>query len=239
MTSTSEPLGELSFAERERRTRQNRPRTSTLRSSFAVFLGQPTPRIILALAVASGVARAFAGPAVWWDVALVAATVVYWPFQEWVLHRWVLHIRPFRVAGRTIDLTFARRHREHHENPSEFGLVFLPWHIPLLAWLVFFVLLTLLLPASALRWTALTAVSFAALVYEWVHHMAHCDYRPRSRWMRRVWQNHRMHHYRNEQHWFAFTVPHIDEWFGTGGDAQTVETSETVRTLGVDQTGAT
>lgn len=218
----------------ERETLRSRPSTATTREAVSVFFSYPTPRLILALLLLTTGARASAGAFEPWDLLIVLAVAVLWPMQEWFLHRFVLHIRPFTWRGRTIDLEFARRHRQHHENPSNFDLVFLPLYVPILAYAVFFGLLTLVLPTWSLRWTAMAAVTAASLLYEWVHFMSHCDHRPKTRWMREIWRNHRLHHYRNELHWFSFTVPRIDQWMGTGGSPSSVPASPTVRSLGVD-----
>ena len=80
----------------------------------------------------------------------------------------------------------------------------------------------------------MTSAALVALVYEWTHFSTHCDYRPKSDFAKKIWRNHRMHHYRSEHHWYAFTAPYVDEWLGTGGEPRDVEPSETVRTLGVN-----
>ena len=57
------------------------------------------------------------------------------------------------------------------------------------------------------------------LGYEWTHYLVHSDYRPRSRWYRSVWRNHRLHHYKNEHYWFTVTTAGTaDRLFGTYPD---------------------
>src|SRR5439155_1152550 len=53
--------------------------------------------------------------------------------------------------------------------------------------------------------TYLVAASAAGLSYEWVHFLVHSDYRPVTRAYRAVWNNHRLHHYKNEHYWFTVT----------------------------------
>lgn len=222
------------LARAEARTRRERPPTRTPGQAFRVFWRYPTPPLISLLVVACVVVRATAlGHAglAWTEVALVAGWWIWWPFQEWVGHRFVLHIKPRRVFGRTFDPMFARRHRAHHHNPSDFPLVFLPIGVVLGAFVVI---------GGAQLWlvgpvhtaTAMAGVSLAALFYEWTHYIAHCDYTPTGGWWHRVVKSHRMHHYRSEQHWYAFIVPHIDDWLGTGGGSE-VPRTETTRSLGV------
>ena len=80
-------------------------------------------------------------------------------------------------------------------------------------------------------------VAFAgmAIAYEWVHYLTHTNYVPRGAYYRRLWRNHRLHHYKNEHHWFGFIVPWVDTAFGTDPALKDVETSPTCRNLGVDE----
>ena len=57
---------------------------------------------------------------------------------------------------------------------------------------------------------------------------------PRLPYYRRIWKNHRLHHFKSEGHWFSFTVPYVDAWLGTEPAVDSVATSETARTVGVD-----
>ena len=48
-----------------------------------------------------------------------------YPFGEWAIHVYLLHLRPFGSAGRRVDLATAQAHREHHEAPNDLGLILL------------------------------------------------------------------------------------------------------------------
>lgn len=170
------------------------------------------------------------------DSAIVAGVAVWWPIQEWVAHRYVLHAEPRTVAGRTIDPTVARLHRQHHLDPWKnvgLPLSFLIPAVPVHAgvWL-----LLARNPRRAL--TGMAAFSAATLVYEWTHFLTHTAYRPKRSWFRRLQRRHRLHHFKHEQHWFGFTVPFVDDLLRTAPDPRTLETSPTVRTLHVDKVHA-
>ena len=53
--------------------------------------------------------------------------VALFPVLEWVIHVFVLHWRPRRVGRCTLDTLLARKHREHHADPRDVPLVFIPW----------------------------------------------------------------------------------------------------------------
>jgi hypothetical protein len=80
--------------------------------------------------------------------------------------------------------------------------------------------------------TLLVSVYAIMAGYEWTHYLVHSDYRPRSRWYRSVWRNHRLHHYKNEHYWFTVTsAGTADRLFGTYPDPTTVEKSATAKNL--------
>lgn len=219
------------FSEIEAETRRTRPSTRTLAQVMGVFVRHRTPALILALASGAGALRLALGAIRASEAVLLLIVALYWPVQEWAAHRFILHLRPRTVCGVRVDPYFARRHRRHHQNPAHFPDVFLPVGVVVGAFAVFFAAVWAV-AGAALAASALTIVSLAALLYEWTHFLAHTDYPPRSAWARRIVRNHRLHHYRNEQRWFAFTVPYLDDWLSTGGEASQVPRSATTRTLG-------
>jgi len=205
----------------------------SLAAALPVFLRHPSPAILAGALVAVVAARLGVGGFSAADLWPLLALAVVWPFQEWLIHVFLLHARPFTVLGRRFDLALARKHRRHHREPENLAILF----IPLASYLYS-------LPAVALFWWAVTprlelALTGAAghlalaLRYEWVHYLIHTRYRPRGRWFRRLWRNHRLHHFRNERHWYGVTMLAADRALGTGGDEASVAASPTCRTLGV------
>lgn len=225
-------------ARRESQTRRTRPATATLAQAAEVFFRHPSPRILGGLTLAGLGARALLGRFRRKELLAPLVTASSWPLIEWGLHRYVLHLKPFEVLGHAVDPYFAVRHRRHHSNPSYFPDVFLPSGVIVGAYVA--AAGTAWFVSRDPRWvaTVLTSLSAVTLAYEWTHYVTHADYRPRSAVARRIWRNHRMHHYRSEHHWYAFMVPSVDDWLGTGGEPGDVEPSATVRTLGVPSAAA-
>jgi hypothetical protein len=207
----------------------------SLRVQFAHFFKQGSPRLLLLNFIVLFAARVFVGGFTATELLFVVGVAVWWPVQEWAAHRYLLHLKPHRFFGFTIDPLAARAHRQHHRQPWVIETTLLPQSVVLM-----------LIPIHALAWWLFTpslefmlagasAYAVAAIVYEWTHYICHAHYVPQGAYYRRIWKNHRLHHFKNEHHWFAFTVPHIDTWMGTDPPVATVETSDTVRTLGVDE----
>ncbi len=191
------------------------PGADTLPGAIRLFFRFPTPRLLLGYACLLGAVRvglAVAGqtPVALGDLLVMLGVAAYWPLQEWTLHAWLLHLRPRTVWGIRVDPIFARYHRYHHEHPWVLERTFLPTRVllPLLpvnvaAW-------WLAAPSWGVAVTGMASMAVAALVYEWTHYLTHTPYRPRSAYYARVHRNHMLHHFRDDQAYFAFTAPWLD-----------------------------
>jgi hypothetical protein len=211
-----------------------RRRTSvSLLAATRTFWTRPQPWLLAAALVIATTARALAGGPRWSDLYVVGGYLAVFPFVEWVVHTSLLHWRPRRVAGRTIDPLVARKHREHHADPQRLDLIFVP--VPAMVTVAAsLALFASLVPAAwrplALTWVV-TVVAVGA-VYEWIHYLVHTDYRPRTRLYRALWRHHRLHHYKNEHYWFTVTTAGTaDRVLSTDPDPAQVPTSPTARDL--------
>jgi len=218
----------------EPRSVRDLPGTNTRGGVLQAWLLAPTPRLLALNLALLLVARILVGGPLTADqLWVVLGVALYWPFQEWAAHVVLLHFRPRKLGPLTLDPLAARVHRFHHQQPWAFEPIFVPWPIilalmPIHAGLWWFALP----PGPAL--TGAVCFAGAALLYEWVHLMAHAPWVPQNTWLRRVQAHHRAHHFRNEQHWYAFMVPSMDDWFGTGGEPREVPKSATTHSLGIE-----
>ncbi len=166
------------------------------------------------------------------DAILPVVLVVTFPLYEWVIHVFVLHWKPRRIGPLTLDSILARDHRRHHADPRDIPLIFIPWRA--LLWIVpsTVAISVFAFGRLGLGLTYLVTASAAGLGYEWVHYLVHSDYRPVTRLYRAVWNNHRLHHYKNEHYWFTVTsAGTADRLFGTYPEPTSVPRSETARNL--------
>ena len=203
----------------------------TLREAIPVFLHHASPRVLIACVVLSLVARVAAGQWSAWDLAPLVGLLLYWPIQEWLIHVFILHAKPKRVFGRTIDFRVPRKHRAHHRDPWQLDLLFIPMHsylysIPLLVAIWFAVT-----PTTPLALTGIAGHLLLALHYEWVHFLVHTRVQPRHAYYQRLRDNHRRHHFKNEHYWFGVTMLGGDTLLGTAAAVSAVPTSPTARDL--------
>ncbi|TDV44894.1 sterol desaturase family protein [Actinophytocola oryzae] len=226
-------MSEVDRLARERlRADEAKRRSIGLGDAARDFWRHPSPWLISVFLVAIGVTRVVVGDWRWSDAVTPLVMLAVFPFFEWVVHVCVLHWRPRRLGPLTVDPLLSRKHREHHVDPRDIPLVFIPWQVFLWLLPVILAIGLLLFPRAGLGLTFMTVVGLLGIGYEWTHYLIHSDYRPRSRLYRAVWRNHRLHHYKNEHYWFTVTTSGTaDRVLGTYPDARTVANSPTAREL--------
>ncbi len=193
------------------------------------------------------VVRVALGSFSWADLMGPVILVAAQPFVEWFIHRYLLHLKPFTLFGRTFDLYTAKAHRRHHKDPSSLDRTLLhssevtasmaliavtaaPLFGGLAAWIsgqAFWPLYT----------TALLFSYIGLYRYEWSHFLIHTPYIPKTRFFRSIWRSHRLHHFKHEDYWMGVTSNFGDRVLGTFPDQKQVKKSPTARTLGVETAG--
>jgi hypothetical protein len=203
----------------------------TLGDAFRVFAGRPTARVLGVVVAVVLPYRLALGAWGWLDLAVAGAILAFEPFTEWVIHTQLLHFRPKQFGRFRIDPLEARKHREHHADPKDVDLVFIPMPSLVFALAVGIVAPVLIADTRAVAMTA-TLTSFAMLLaYEWTHYLIHSPYRPKSSLYKKVWRAHRWHHFRNENYWFGVTMHLADRVLRTYPDRDAVPLSPTAKDL--------
>lgn len=217
----------------EQETRQFRTANITLADAARMFARYPSPRTLIPVAATAVAARMALGKWSRRDAKIAAAVVCLEPFVEWMIHVHVLHQRPRAVLGRTFDSVVARKHRKHHENPRDPGLVFIPKQgvVPLLGVIAAVNAAVLRNPRAALTGTAASLVLLNT--YEWTHFLIHSSYKPKTALYRAIRRTHQLHHFRNEKYWFGIISPVSDTVLNTNPPKNEVPPSPTVKNLGI------
>jgi hypothetical protein len=205
----------------------------TPREAWRVFSRKTAPRMLFTAVVVALIARLGIGDFAWQDLAAIAIMLVIYPFGEWAIHVHLLHSK--------LDIVTTRSHMEHHADPHDLNLInFGPaeaWAILLLAAPAGVALGSALLgllpgpfPLGARVSMLLTAYVLIAS-YEWIHFLIHTAHRPRSRYYKRIWRNHRLHHFKNEHYWHGITNTISDRVLRTNPDQREVKRSPTARAI--------
>ncbi|MEV0343253.1 sterol desaturase family protein [Nocardia sp. NPDC050713] len=204
----------------------------TLGDAFHEFLRHPSPWMIGTALVLALVARILVGDWQLSDALLPLVMLAVFPAFEWVVHVIVLHWRPKRLGPIALDSELARKHRQHHVDPRNIPLIFIPTRSLAFVMVALLAITAFAFPRLGLGLTFLLTITVLGLGYEWTHYLIHTDYKPKRALYRAVWRNHRHHHYKNEHFWFTVTSSGTaDRIFGTYPDPSEVDTSPTARNL--------
>jgi sterol desaturase/sphingolipid hydroxylase (fatty acid hydroxylase superfamily) len=207
------------------------------------FRGHFSPRAVAAASALVVAGRLYVGQWSWRDLAVPLLLLCAQPFVEWVIHKYLLHLKPISIRGRRIELYGSIQHRRHHGSPSDLDRVLLK-PVEVVGFLaqiaVVIAVLALVVDVAGggpVLAPALTGLLFAYVGlfrYEWSHFLIHTPYVPRSRWYRSIWRNHRLHHFKHEDYWMGVSSNLGDRLLGTNPDQKAVLRSPTARTLGVE-----
>lgn len=140
--------------------------------------------------------------------------VFCWSFFEYMMHRFVFHFfARFKKATKIVYVI----HGNHHEYPRDKERLFMP-PVPslMVAVLVFLMLYLLCSLFSAAFYVFALFPGFVTgyLMYGSMHYAIHA-YKPPFKWMKPLWRNHHLHHYKNTEMGFGVSSTLWDHVFGT------------------------
>ena len=137
-----------------------------------------------------------------------------WTFFEYMLHRFAFHF--IAENERAMKIVYII-HGNHHEYPRDRERLFMP-PVPSLI-LSSAIFCTMYFIA---KWFGVTENVFAFfpgfmlgyLIYGTMHYAIHA-WNPPYKWMKPLWRNHHLHHYKNEHFGFGVSTTLWDRVFGT------------------------
>lgn len=231
MTTTTLNTPDAAQPAAPKTTKKEREQAPSLGQSVRFFFSKPGPKIVAAAWLTTLIARVFVGQWSPWELAILGGVLAFWPFQEWLIHVFILHFKPRRLGSLHIDPFVANKHRRHHADPWDIDLSFTPLRGVFLVIALNAALWFGLMPSANLALAGmLTYLSFG-LLYEWTHFLVHTRYRPKSRLYKHIWKHHRLHHCKNENYWYGVSMTLGDYVLRTAPDQREVETSPTCKSV--------
>jgi hypothetical protein len=199
-------------------------------ATFASFWRHGSNTVLLVIALA--LIGLFAAHAISFaprSLALLAIGAAVFFVSEYTTHRFMLHAPPQKNAF-VLRLQH-RLHYDHHVNPAELRLLFLPvWFVIPVAALTFALYAAITRDAAASAALLLGSV-LGLLWYEWVHYVAHIPFVPKTAFGRWIKKYHLWHHFKNERMWFGVTNPSMDLFGRTYARVDEIDRSATTRVL--------
>jgi sterol desaturase/sphingolipid hydroxylase (fatty acid hydroxylase superfamily) len=149
------------------------------------------------------------------ETALVFITgMFFWSLFEYTIHRFVFHF--FAESERAKKIVYVI-HGNHHEYPRDKERLFMPPVPSLLLAVIVFSLMYLigyLFAVSGYVFAFFPGFLFGYLIYGTMHYAIHA-WNPPLKWMKPLWRNHHLHHYKNVELGFGVSSTLWDHIFST------------------------
>ncbi|WP_214228045.1 sterol desaturase family protein [Pedobacter sp. B4-66] len=200
-------------------TINNKGQAKIFKNPYLEMLSKTKPWVIYALYIPLNVYLVYyAGSKLHLPVGLIVllflAGMFSWTLFEYLVHRFLFHFKAKSVTGKRLVYIF---HENHHEFPRDQARLFMPL-VPSI--LMSSVMLLIFCGVSYLvsRSLASALVFFSGfisgyLIYVSIHFAIHA-YRP-PRYLKVLWRNHHLHHYKNPDKAFGVSSLLWDKIFGT------------------------
>ena len=133
----------------------------------------------------------------------------FWTFFEYLAHRFAFH---WIAENQRLQKFVYIMHGNHHHYPRDRDRLFMP-PVPsiVLAAIIFG---TMYLSMGDYTFSFFPGFMLGYLLYASMHYAIHA-WNPPFKWMKPLWRNHHLHHYKDEQKGFGVSSTFWDHVFGT------------------------
>lgn len=137
------------------------------------------------------------------------AGILFWSLFEYIIHRFIFHIIAESDRAQRIIYII---HGNHHEYSRDKERLFMP-PVPslILSSLIFLAMYSLI---GSNVFMFFSGFLMGYLLYGTMHYAIH-TWRPPFKWMKSLWRNHHLHHYKNDNKGFGVSTTLWDRVFGT------------------------
>ncbi len=145
------------------------------------------------------------------------AGIFFWTFFEYFLHRYIFHwISENSGAKRVIYIM----HGNHHEFPRDKERLFMPPVPSIIVSSFIFLLIYTFVAINA--FVFFPGFLLGYLLYGSIHYAIHA-WNPPFKWLKSLWRNHHLHHYKSDEKGFGVSTSFWDRVFGTSFDFNNVQ----------------
>ena len=142
-------------------------------------------------------------------IGLFVAGVFFWTFFEYLAHRYIFHM--ISESKRMQRFAYIL-HGNHHHYPRDRERLFMPPVPSLIISSTILGIMYLIMGVKAFLFFPGFMVGY--LMYGTMHYAIHA-FNPPFKWMKPLWRNHHLHHYKDEHHGFGVSSTLWDHVFGT------------------------
>ncbi len=209
----------------------NKGQAQLFKNNYLEFLTKTHPLVIwgmylpvlILLPYYSSTVLSFNTPTI---ILVVIIGIIFWTLTEYLLHRFAFHHHPQSERGKRINYIL---HGNHHEYPRDRERLFMPAAPSLIIASAFFAFFYLIMGRYVFCF--FPGFMFGYLVYGSMHYAIHA-WNPPFKWMKGLWRNHHLHHYKHSDLGFGVSSTLWDHVFGTMYDLKNEkEDKEKVKSL--------
>ncbi|MET0635532.1 MAG: sterol desaturase family protein [Chitinophagaceae bacterium] len=135
--------------------------------------------------------------------------MMFWTFFEYIAHRFIFHLISEKRSLQKFAYTL---HGNHHHYPRDKQRLFMPPVPSIVLASSIFGLTYLIMGSNAFSFFPGFILGY--LLYGTMHYAIHA-WNPPFKWMKGLWRNHHLHHYKNEHNGFGVSSTIWDHVFGT------------------------
>ncbi len=150
---------------------------------------------------------------------LLLAGLFFWTLTEYILHRFIFHYKPTTATGKRISYLF---HGNHHEFPRDKNRLFMPPIPSVIISSMFLMSFYVVIENNAFAF--FSGFMLGYLIYGSMHYAIHA-WNPPFKWMKGLWRNHELHHYKHADKGFGVSSTLWDHLFCTMYDFKESKTN--------------
>lgn len=135
--------------------------------------------------------------------------IFFWTFFEYIAHRFLFHLVSDRERIKKFSYIL---HGNHHHYPRDRNRLFMPPVPSLILSSSIFLMMYFFMGENVFMFFPGFALGY--LLYGTLHYAIHA-WRTPFKWMKPLWRNHHLHHYKNDNHGFGVSSTLWDHVFGT------------------------
>lgn len=151
-----------------------------------------------------------------WRIALTfGGGIFFWTFFEYIMHRFVFH---WVSENERVQKIAYIMHGNHHEFPRDRERLFMP-PVPsiIISAIIFFLMYAVMFKNAIIFFPGFI---LGYLIYGSMHYAIHA-WNPPFKWLKPLWRNHHLHHYKSDEKGFGVSTNFWDKVFGTYFDLTT------------------
>jgi sterol desaturase/sphingolipid hydroxylase (fatty acid hydroxylase superfamily) len=197
----------------------NKGQAQIFKNQYLEYLTKTHPLVIWGLyipiiAFMLYYSHAVIGFKIWPVIFTFSGGTFFWSFFEYLIHRYAFHY--MAESERAIRIVYII-HGNHHEYPRDKERLFMPPVPSLIISSTFFILfftISWAFRVSGYVFAFFPGFILGYLIYGTIHYAIHA-WNPPFKWMKALWRNHHLHHYKNTEQGFGVSSTLWDHVFGT------------------------